>query len=190
MSGALPFLAIGVLLIVLLLLSVFRARAAEDALSESSQDEDPQDALLAEPFPKELGVRLFGSQDYDFITKQGSARHRRLFLQQRTRLALFWLRGIRANATKVIRVHSAAAGTNSRLELLVELRVVADYLAIQALCRFLGLVIWLRGPVTLSRFVGYADGLSKRLYEVTARVFAADFSNENNNNQPYLRSER
>jgi hypothetical protein len=170
MSGTLPFLAIGLLLIALLILLLLRPKGAAYALSESSQNEDSAPALFAEPFPQQLGDRLFGSEDWDFVVKERSARLRRLFLQQRTALALSWLRGVRGNATKLIRVHSAAARTNSRLEPLVEVRVVVDYLFFQVLCQILALAIWLRGPVNLSRFIRYADDLSKQLYEVSMRT--------------------
>lgn len=170
MSAALPFLAIGLLLIAFLILGLSRPKAPSDAQSGFSQNEDPMPGLLAEVFPQQLGDRLFGSEDWNFVLKERSVRLRRLFLQQRTALALCWLRAVRANATKLIRVHGAAARTNSRLEPLVEVRVVVDYLFVQVLCQILALAIWLRGPVNLSRFIRYADDLSKQLYEVTMRT--------------------
>jgi hypothetical protein len=141
--------------------------------------EETPAALYAESFPQRLADRLFGSEDWEFIAKQDSVRLKRLFLQQRTALALSWLRGARANATKLIRVHSAAARKNSRLEPLVELRVIADYLVFQMLCQLIASVIWLRGPVAMGRLVGYAHNLSERFYEVITRVFPAELASEN-----------
>lgn len=184
MSGALPFVAIGLLLAILLILSLLRAREAGHALPESLEEESPRDAPPREPFPQELGARLFGSQDYGFIARQGSPRLTRLFLKQRTALALSLLRGVRTHATRLIRVHIAAARANSRLKPLVEVRVVAGYLFIQVLCQVLALLIWLRGPVDLFRLVGYADELSKQLYELTTRVFPAGLATASEGNKP------
>ena len=180
MSGALPFVLTGLLVILMLILSFLRARPAGHALSESPEGESPRDALQQEPYPQELGVRLFGSQDYDFIAKQESPRLRRLFLQQRTALALSLVRQIRANATRLISIHGAAARTSSRLDPLVEARVVADFLFIQLLCQGLALLIRLRGPVNLFRLVEYADELSRRLYGLTVKLFPVGLTSEEN----------
>jgi hypothetical protein len=170
MTGAWPFLALGLLLLILAILLLQRATHPEDDRAEPSNEGETEADLYAESFPKRLADRLFGPEDWEFVAKQESARLKRLFIQQRTALALSWLRGVRANATKLTRVHSLAARTNSRLEPLVEVRVVVDYLFVQGLCQILALAIWLRGPVNLSRFIRYADDLSKQLYEVTMRT--------------------
>lgn len=170
MTEAWPFLAVGLLLTVLVFFLIRRSIASAHDRAESSKGQGLLGAFPAEFFPRELTARLFGSEDWEFIAKQGSEKFKRLFLQQRTALALNWLRGVRANATRLIRVHSVAARTNSQLEPLVEVRVVVDYLFVQGLCQILALAIWLRGPVNLSRFIRYADDLSKQLYEVTMRT--------------------
>jgi len=179
MIGAWPFLAFGLLLLVLVIFMLQRAIPSGHDTAEWPDEGETQAALYAESFPQRLVDRLFGSEDWEFIAKQDSPRLKRLFLQQRTLLALSWLRAARANATKLIRVHSAAARKNSRLEPLVELRVIADYVAFQILCHLIALVIRLRGPVTMRRLVAYADGLSERLYDVITSVLPAELAYEN-----------
>lgn len=179
MSGATPFLIAGLLLIVLLIFLFLRASVANNALSESSEDESPVAALLQEPLPPEWGSRLFGSQDYDFIAKQGSARLRRLFLQERTGLALSWLQCVRANAGKLIRAHRLAARSSSELAPMVELRVSVNYLFFDIVCRLAALAIWLRGPADLSLLIGYVDALSGRISEVAIRFSTSDLAAEN-----------
>ncbi|HVH72045.1 MAG TPA: hypothetical protein VNB49_13155 [Candidatus Dormibacteraeota bacterium] len=181
MTGAFLFVATGLLLIILLILSFLQIRAAGHALGEPREGDGRRDAFPREPYQQELGVRVFGSQDYDFIAKQGSSRLTRLFLEQRTSLALSLLRNVRANATRLIRVHSRAARTSSHLDPLIEARVVADYLFIQLFCQGLALLVWLRGPVNLFRWVGYADEMSKRLYGLTVKIIPAGLTTEENN---------
>ena len=184
MIGAWPFLAFGLLLLVLVILMLQRAIPSGHDPAESSEEGETQAALYAESFPQPLVHRVFGSEDWDFIAKQDIPGLKRLFLQQRTVLALSWLRAARANATKLIRVHSAAARKNSLLEPLVELRVIADYVGFQMLCHMIALVIRLRGPMTMRRLVAYADALSERLYEVATRVLPARLAYENSKREP------
>ncbi len=168
MNGALPFLADGLVLIVLLILLLLRERSTDQARLESSEGDKTLEALRREALLQELTDRLFGSEDWHFIVKQGSAPLRRLFLQQRTALALSWLQTVRANARRLMRIHRAAVRTSPRLEPQVELTVAVDYLLFEVLCQVITLAIWLRGPVAMGRLVGYADDLSARLYEVIA----------------------
>jgi len=184
MTGAWPFLVLGLFLLILVILLLERAVPSNHDPAESSEEGETQVALFAESFRQPLADRLFGSEDWEFIAKQESRRAKRLFLQQRTALALCWLRGARTNATQLMRVHSAAARRNSRLEPLVELRVIADYVVFQMLCRFIATVVRLRGPVMMRRLVGYADGLSERIYEVIARMYAAQLASGSNKRAP------
>lgn len=170
MTEAWPFLVVGFLLTVLVFLLIRRSKAPSNKDVESPKDQGVPAALSAEFYPRELAARLFGSEDWEFVVEQGSDQLKRLFLHQRTTLALSWLSSVRANATKLIRVHGAMARTNSRLEPLVEVRVIVDYLFVQILCWILALAIWLRGPVNLSHFIRYANDLSKQLYEVTMQT--------------------
>ena len=182
MIGPWLFLAIGLLLLGLV---VFLSRRSE-ALAQDHFGKDLPASLHAEIFPQRLAARLFGTEDWKFVAKQESAPLMRLFLQQRTALALALLGGVRANATRLIRVHSAAARTNLDLDPLPELKVVADYLFVQLLCQALAVLIWMRGPVDFLRLVGFADDLSKKLYEQTMRIFPAGLAAEENKPAPYL----
>jgi hypothetical protein len=170
-NGAWSFLAIGLLLLGLVLFFLRRSRSSTHGHSESPQRDDLPAPFHAELFPHELADRLFGLEDWEFIAKQCPAQLRRMFLGQRTALALSLLHGVRENATRLIRVHSAAARTHSHLKPLAEVKVVADYVFIQMLCQVLALLIWLRGPVGLSRLVGHADNLSRRLHALAIKIF-------------------
>lgn len=184
MNGALPFLSVGLLLLILLILSVLRARAADRTLVESSEEDKTPAALRREALLQELTDRLFGSEDWHFVDEQGSARLRRLFLQHRTAVALFWLQTVRANVRRLIRIHRAAARTSPRLEPHVELILAVDYLLFEMLCQAIALVISLRGPVAIGRLVGYAGGLSARLHEVITKMRPAELAYGNSKGNP------
>jgi len=186
MSGALPFFAIGLLLIVVLVVWILRSRVENRSPLESRQDDDKSIASFhVDALPQRLTDRIFGSEDWDFVSAQETAGLRRLFLQQRTAVALAWIRAVRANATKLIHAHLTATRTSSQLEPLVELRVGADYLLFMMLCQLIALAIWLRGPIHLGRLTRYTDALSERLHELIVRAFPAELSSENNNRESY-----
>jgi len=185
MSGALPFLAIGLLLLMLVsAVWILRSSAENRSLSESWEHDDKSIAgFHLDALPQKLTDRIFGSQDWDFVSAQGTAGLRRLFLRQRTALALAWIRAVRANANKLIHTHVTATRTSSRLEPLVELRVGADYLLFVVLCQLIMLAIWLRGPIHLGRLIGYTDTLSERLHELIVRVLPAELASENSDRE-------
>lgn len=188
MTGALAFLAIGLLLIAILILALSRPKTTANPDSAIQQDEDLMPAAFAEVFPQQLGDRLFGAEDWNFIVKQRSDKLRRLFLQQRTALALSWLHGVKFNAEKLMRAHRAAARSNSQLRPLVELRVTGDYLLFKILCQLTVLVIWLRGPVDLTYLIAYIDDLSEQLSEVIVKFLPPELASATSKREPYLTS--
>lgn len=168
-----PFLALGLLLLILVAFLLRRPTAAVLDSDDLSEGRETQTALGPESFSRQLVEGIFGAEDWEFVSKHGSPRIGRLFLQQRTMIALAWLRASRANATELLRLHSAAVRKSSHLEPLVELRLIADYFLFQTLCQLIAAVVWFRGPVTLRRLVGYADGLSGRFRNLITRAFPA-----------------
>jgi hypothetical protein len=184
MTGDWPFLVVALLLLVLVFFLLHRSVLSEQHLASSQDSHGVSAAQQLEFFPQLLAERIFGSQDWDFMVRQGSPQHRRLFLQQRRTLALSCLRGARVNATRIMRVHAAAAGRSSQLEPLTEVRIVRDFLVIQALCQMLSLLVWFRGPVHLGRLIGHADKLCKRLCEVTEKLLPAELAAENDGRAP------
>jgi hypothetical protein len=163
MIGLFPYLATGLLLLVLFV-HLVRKRAIEDQNPRLSSDQEEQEtAVESQGIPQQLTVRLFRSEDWDFVTKQGSARLERLFLEQRTALAQAWVRRVRANVDELMRTHRASARANSRIDLRQELGISFEYLLFQMICQCIAFVIWLRGPIELGRLIGHAEELSGRL---------------------------
>lgn len=176
MMAAWPFLAFGVLLLALVLLLLRRTAPSRMDTQQSLDEEAHEAAPHLRPFPLHLGDRLFGLEDWEFVVRQKSPELKRQFLQYRTALALAWLRAARANATALVRAHSKASRKNSRLEPLIELGVIGDYLALQGLYWIITALIWLRGPVALKRLVGYAAGFAEHLHETVPTEFATQFA--------------
>ena len=186
MTGTLLFLATGLLLMVLVVFLLQRPKISTGEASGTFRNDESLDSLQTQHFWQQLAARIFGSQDWDYVVKQGSPRLQGLFLQQRKALALSWLRTTRASATRLIRVHRATVRSSSRLEPLVELQIAVDYLLFVVLCHCLVLAIMLRGPVDLNRLITYVDGLSDRLSSSILRILPLELAAENNTRGPYL----
>lgn len=190
MNGAWQFLAIALVLGIVMFLVLRRRWSLAREYDGSSKGKEAPLSSLPELLPQELTVRVFGLQDWEFIEKLQSAHVKRVFLQQRTALALTWLRIIRINATRLFHVHNRAARQNLGLDSATELRIISEYFAIQVVCQILALAIWLRGPVNLCRLVRHADGLFQKLRAAIRELVPAEFATENDMHRAYPVRER
>jgi hypothetical protein len=161
-SVAVLFLILALLLIVLLALSLIQAGTAANSISE--QTLDYENLLSARAGGDgELAERLFGPDDWEFVNEFGSSKLREKFVRQRKALALTWVSTIRADVTRLMRLHRIAARTSSELKPASELRVTFNYLCFEATCQFVVCVIWLHGPVGI-------NGMVRRVGKLYARV--------------------
>src|SRR5580704_10941341 len=105
MIGLFPYLAAGLLLLALFVHLVLRRGTEDHDFDVSSEVEGQETRLESRGILPQLTARLFRSEDWEFVTKQGSARLERLFLQQRTAHALAWVRRVRAYVEELMRTH-------------------------------------------------------------------------------------
>ena len=189
MSAALPFLAIGLLLIILLIFLLIRSKGSGRSLSQSAEDQETLTDFQLEPFPQELVERIFGSQDWDYVRVYESERIQCLFREERKKLAISWLRGTRVQAKALMRFHKVHAAKSVELEPVSEIRLAFDYFLFRLSCGLLAGLIWLRGPIDAKRLVGFASGFSDRLRSLASALLAAEQPAEGANNfRPRLTS--
>jgi hypothetical protein len=170
MIGLFPYLAAGLLLLALFVHLVLRRGTEDHDFDVSSEVEGQETRLESRGILPQLTARLFRSVDWEFVTKQGSARLESLFLQQRTALALAWVRRVRAYVEELMRTHRASARMNSQINLREELEISFEYFLFQMLCQCIALMIRFRGPIELGRLIGHAEELSRRLDNCMARL--------------------
>jgi hypothetical protein len=127
--------------------TLIRARTALDAL---------QGSLL----PPETVDRLFARSDYEYVAGTGSEEVRKVFIDERKRVALLWVSQVLQQIRGVKAFHLGAARFYSRLSLRTELRVAADFFVLLAACRMLQAAIYLRGPYAAPRMVGRVAGVA------------------------------
>lgn len=126
-----------------------------------------------DPLDSQLGVRIFDPEDADFVATETSGRDARQFRQERTALALDWLRAVRGQVNQLIRAHVRAARGNDGIKPADEIMLGFEFLLFQVTSGFLYLVIWACGPSRAGKLVGYSLELAGQLRKVTEDVLPA-----------------
>lgn len=121
----------------------------------------------------DLSARIFDPEDLDFVASENSRQLTRQFRQERTRLALDWLRAVRGQVNQSIRVHVREARGNAGLKPSDEIRLGFEFLVFQLTSGILYLVIWACGPPRAAKLVGYSLKLAGQLRNVTEDVLPA-----------------
>jgi hypothetical protein len=102
----------------------------------------------------DLGERIFGLEDWDFVSHNAPSEIQKMFLHERTVLAISWLRRTRTTISLVMRAHLVAAGQAKDLHPVTELKLALSYLVFLILCNVLIGCIWLQGPIRTRKIVG------------------------------------
>ncbi len=118
----------------------------------------------------ELSARIFDPEDADFVAREMPGKHARQFRQERTGLALEWLRAVRGQVNQLIRGHLRAARGSNDLKPADEIRLWFEFLLFQLTSGILYLIIWAYGPTRAARLVGYSLELAGQLRKVTDDV--------------------
>jgi len=177
MSGAALYI-VGGLLLLCCLLRIFLDRDSEDEFSNPlSGGADLSNGTLPDP---QLSAQLFGNEDWKYVTILGSKTIEREFLRNRKKLALSWVRTVKAEAHALIGAHRAAARASADLNFLVEIRVTIAYASFLLLCIVLNAVIQIRGPVGLQALARLADSRSEQLFEIVGQFFPVALNADDN----------
>jgi hypothetical protein len=126
-----------------------------------------------DPLNSELSARIFDPEDGNFVASETSRDDARQFRQERTALALDWLRAVRGQVNQLIRAHVRAARGNAGLKPVDEIRLGFEFLLFQLTSGILYVVIWACGPPRAAKLVGYSLELAGKLQKVTEDVLPA-----------------
>src|SRR5260370_24053624 len=123
---------------------------------------------------RDVGERIVGPQDWDFVARETPLEIHRMFQRERTVLAIAWLRRTRLQVSQIMRVHLAVAHQSDDLQLVMEIRLAMSYLLFLVLCNSLIGWVWLLGPVRTRKIVGqtlqWAAQLRSTFVQLMARV--------------------
>lgn len=119
-----------------------------------------------DPLNSGLSTRLFDPEDAYFVASETSRGDARQFRQERTALALDWLREVRGQVNQLVRAHVRAARGNPGLNPADEIKLGFEFLLFQLTSGILYSVVWACGPPRAAKLVGYSLELAGQLRNI------------------------
>src|SRR5260370_22081239 len=154
MSQLLPYVGLGMLFLALLGLWVRQSFVTRAGRAELLMPRQHRSGVGSASPHRDLGKRIFGPQDWDFVSRDTPSEIQRMFQRERTVLAIAWLRRTRLQVSQVMRAHVAVAQQSEGLQIATEIRLALSYFLFLFLCNFLIGWVWLHGPVRARKIVG------------------------------------
>ncbi len=154
MSQLLPYLGVALLLLVVSALwarQIFLARKKKIELIVPGKHQARGGSTASHG---DLGERIFGLEDWYFVSRNEPSEIQKMFLRERGMLAISWLRRTRLQVSRVMRAHVAVAQQSDDLQLATEIKVALSYFLFLILCNSLIGWVWLYGPVRTRKIVG------------------------------------
>ncbi len=158
--------ALTVAFLLLTALGVFALRRPATTWDIHTSSEFPGDPWLSgemEVCPPELVARVFSREDWQLISQTHSPYLERLFLRERKRVALLWVRQTSRGIQQVMRNHTEAAKQAADIRFRTELSLFLMYIALLLMCGTLSLLITTVGPPRLERIASSVHGLSRQI---------------------------
>jgi hypothetical protein len=102
--------------------------------------------------PAKLVDQIFGEQDLTYVATIGSNEIRSLFLSERKRLALTWIRRVRKQVRALKDFHVSRSRMFTQMSRWREMSLALDFAGLEARCRVLQLLLLCRGPYAAPDF--------------------------------------
>jgi hypothetical protein len=129
-------------------------------------------SLESQLLPVRIVERIFDPAEHDFVKRYHNSAIERLFMRERTALAISWLRQTERLLSKVIGYHRSTVRRHADVSPAAELKIAVEYLLFIAICRLLIALIWLRGPFQSRRIVSYARRCATALCQTSVELFS------------------
>jgi hypothetical protein len=166
-------LALGLALFFLLYRLARRSRVpAEGSAYQFVEARGSLHALQRELLPRDFIDRLFDRRDLEFVSAQAPADVRQLFLTERKRISILWVQRVRSEILKLMQFHRGHSRFHSKISVLTEIRLAADFAALLIICRMLEAIFYFRGPYAAPHLVDSAAATAARLCTVSEKSLA------------------
>src|SRR5216683_3982211 len=127
MSQLLPYVGLGLVFLAVLGLWVRQSFVTRAGRAELLMPRQHRSGVGSASPHRDLGERIFGPQDWDFVSRDTPSEIQRMFQRERTLLALTWLRRTRLQVSQVMRAHVAVAHQSDDLQIATEMRLALSY---------------------------------------------------------------
>ena len=163
------FLAVAALLLVALLFLARRPVHLEDGAQAVLHATRALSSLQVDLLPPEMVSRIFAKEDLDYVSSCSSEEVRRMFISERGRIALSWVRYLRQNILSLRQFHLKTARLYSRLSFRAEVSLAVDFANLLFACRVLEIILWMRGPYGAPRMVRATTAWAAKVCEISER---------------------
>lgn len=172
MTGAISFVAVGSLLLVVLFLFLRRTSTSPSKINSLSDAHEALNALQSELLPDWFVDRLFSTQDWEFAHAQSPQSIPLLFDRERKAVALSWLKQTSEHVRRLMDFHVRMARQRPDLKPSVEVRLTFEYMQFQLLCKLLSGMIRMAGPMRVRNVAGHAVNIAIHLGTISEKVLA------------------
>jgi len=122
--------------------------------------------------PQELITRIFDRRDLEYITGNAPPEIRALFLAERKRISIEWVRRVRLEILHLMHFHRAHSRFHSQISLPTEMRLALNFSGLLLACRALETIFRFRGPYAAPRMVNATASAAARLCMASEKSLA------------------
>lgn len=122
--------------------------------------------------PRDLINRIFDGKDLAYVTEEVSPDIRGLFLAERKRISLSWVRRVRLEILNLMQFHREHSRFHIRISLLTEMRLTLDFAGLLLACRMLEMLFYFRGPYAVPQMVNVTASAAARLCAASEKSLA------------------
>jgi hypothetical protein len=173
MIGLLLYLLVGVgLLAILWALARRKGAPVEGCGQQFVEARQALRTLQLGLLPENLIRRIFDRDDFRYVTAASPGEISELFLQERKRISLIWVRRVRSEIRNLMHFHLGYSRLHAKLSLLTEIRLALDFALLLLVCRALRILLYLRGPYGAGAVVGVLAASAARVCAASEKSLA------------------
>jgi hypothetical protein len=173
MIGLILYLLLGAGLFALLLALAMRQRGpVEGSGSHFVQARQSLTTLQSGLLGPNVVERIFDPQDLKYLQRATAPEICNLFLAERRRISLLWVRRLRSEIRNLMHFHLSYSRLHGKLDFETELRLALDFALLLSACRALEVLLYWRGPYGAPTMVGIAAGSAARVCATSERSLA------------------
>jgi hypothetical protein len=167
MTGLVPILALGTLILVLACRLLVQATAKRVTEPVTVEDFSGARTALDLGFVETTTMkRIFATEDMEFVSRMGTRDIQQLFLKERKELAIQWLRMTQRQVARLMDLHLRLASYTYEPSPRFELKLTVEHLWFILVSNLVLFLLWLRGPFEAATIVGYTLRISESLSSV------------------------
>ena len=173
MIALLLYLAVGIGLVILLFVLARRNRApVEGSAHQFVEARGSLQTLQRGLLPRGMIDRIFDRQDLAYVTAQTAPPIRRLFLEERKKVSLQWVRRVRMEIVNLMHFHRTHSRFHTEISLMTEFRLALDFAGLLLACRLLEAIFYFRGPYAAPGMVNLTASAAARLCSASEKSLA------------------